>query len=193
MPAAERRMTCPVAVLDVDLAGPAPAIDGVRDDGTRVTRAFVLVRCGAVPLRAAECGAYAPGRAAELRERGFNCVIVPTREGDDAAWVDADRVGLLVLGRVGDPLPSPGWLARVSRRPSCLGWVATASVAPALAGHKAAVGLDLSAEGGAAIPGGIAFLVGTPEQLSPLAPGRALLVRGVAEGVEGVIGHVEVP
>jgi GT2 family glycosyltransferase len=43
---------CPVAVLDVDLAGPVPAIAGVRDDGTRVARAFVLVRCGAVPLRA---------------------------------------------------------------------------------------------------------------------------------------------
>ena len=46
----------PVAVLDVDLASPAPAIDGVRDDGTRVTRAFVLVRSGVVPLRAMVVG-----------------------------------------------------------------------------------------------------------------------------------------
>jgi hypothetical protein len=83
------------------------------------------------PLRGREVNDLDEARALALRQAGTNLVVAPVAAAAAGVWEVADRVGLLVLGRVRGPLPEE-LLPRLASHPSCLGWLlAEAAAAPA--------------------------------------------------------------
>jgi hypothetical protein len=71
----------------------------------------------------------------EVRASGFNCVLVQL-EPSDRLWSEADRIGLLVIGRIG-PATSVEMLNAFARHPSCI-----ACVFESKEGGRAATGHD---------------------------------------------------
>ncbi len=72
-------------------------------------------------LRGQSLAALDEPAALALRQGGYNLVVVPLGEATRPAWEIADRIGLLVLGRLQGTEAPPEALAA---HPCCLGWLA---------------------------------------------------------------------
>jgi hypothetical protein len=147
-------------------------------------------------LRGREASRCDEAEAAALRRDGCNLLVAPAG-GDAALWDLADRVGFLVLGRLGAAdAADPNRLDALASRPSCLGWLIDAPGAvewPAprrgLAGR---VGVRIDRPPPGPPPVGVHFLAGPADAAVALAaPGLPLLLLGPGPDAPGVFGRVE--
>jgi hypothetical protein len=131
------------------------------------------------PVQGVACADCPAEEAAPRRADGFNTLLTPDLSADPDVLTDADRLGFLVLARVGGPVDAyyPLNLA-LSGHPSTLGWVLTEEAL----GHDSLVvaakilssfdgesrlGVELESPR-AALPEGISFIVCTRELLPAL-------------------------
>jgi hypothetical protein len=90
----------------------------------------VVINGKSLAIRAKEMAQPCSDDAAlALRKAGYNALIVPVDRKTTALWDVGDRLGFLVVGRLGaiddDML---GHLAELGRHASCLGWISEVPV-----------------------------------------------------------------
>jgi hypothetical protein len=112
--------------------------------------------------------------ATTLRHEGCNILIAPVRDGNRDLWDHADRIGLLLLGRLpAGPVPV-SLLHERMQQPSCLGWLAAVEQIEALSAARVSgfrgVWLEAKPE---QLPGGVEFVLAA-ESLLPALEGLAL-------------------
>lgn len=106
-------------------------------DGQRCDR--ISVSHGLRSLRRSERGLLVNGRPLTLRGRriascsdeeatawrqaGYNLLIAPLAADSLAVWEQADRLGFLVLGQLGEADGETRRMEMLSRHASCLGWL----------------------------------------------------------------------
>jgi hypothetical protein len=160
------------------------------------------LRCNGRPLAvhgvAREALSEDEGR--DLRARGCNTLVAPVTAAAAGLWEAADRLGFLVIGRVGD---AGAWALADDLRGHCccLGWL----LAPAAGGedeitHAIAawrqrrqpgwLGLALAPGSGGALPEGIDFVVCPEAALAELRGARLPKIVLVERGVNGQASSV---
>ncbi len=94
-------------------------------------------------LRGREVQTISEGQCAALRREGYNLLLSPVAEESRHVWDLADRLGFLVLGRIGASDTS-SLTAVLARHPSCLGWLLSGK-APANLPAAALLGVEADA------------------------------------------------
>jgi hypothetical protein len=84
---------------------------GLRVNGNRLT------------VRGAARTELSEQAARDLRQGGFNAVVLPLSAAAAPGWDVADRLGLFVIGRGCVGAESPRLAEELSQHPSCLGWI----------------------------------------------------------------------
>jgi hypothetical protein len=120
----------------------------------------------------------------ELRQEGCNLLLAPTLPETADLWERAERLGMLVLGRLEENTPQDE-LAGLSTRASCLGWLAPAAREDLPAGGL--VGLEVKEPLPSAAPPGVSLLACRPRHVEAVGTlGLPLLVMGTREEMAGV-------
>jgi hypothetical protein len=61
--------------------------------------------------------------ATQLRQTGYNVLIAPVTANSLSVWEEADRLGFLVLGQLGEDPEETRLMDMLRTHPSCLGWL----------------------------------------------------------------------
>jgi hypothetical protein len=119
------------------------------------------------------------------RQAGSNLLLAPVEES--ALWGLADRLGFLVLGRLGAGEGAVQRAAHLTGHPSCLGWlVGPGEPVPAGLPAGALVGAEVAEGTAPEVAPGAAFAVGPAPLLAQVARPRLALL-AVGEGEEDAL------
>jgi hypothetical protein len=149
-----------------------------------------------IRLRGREAMPASDAELQRLRQDGVNLLVAPLEAEADDLWERAERLGMLMLGRV----DAEEDLSRITSRASCLGWLLPASASFVSPGGLR--GLELDEPPRASVPAGVSFLVCPPRLLQAVLPlGLPVLLRGSAAELAGftvqpqacVLGEVQSP
>src|SRR5262249_30625993 len=147
--------------------------------------------------------------ALQLRREGYNTLLVPVSAQTTPLWDAADRLGFLVLGRLGDTDAAWGQAESMMFHACCLGWVLPqdglehgawpeAELAQLRSGSGPLLGVELDQPPLDRLPQGVHFLYTTEDFLSLQgAVHRPVLLRsprapGVHEEEEQALSSSEV-
>jgi hypothetical protein len=146
----------------------------------------------------------------ELRTRGYNLLVVPVEDATAHTWEIADRIGMLILGRMSEKdFRASELVNSLAEHPCCLGWVVrptdgdpqwVTSLLTSLAyrdrPRHQLVGLEMKGGSGDPLPEGMQFVTCSEEVLERLSAWNCpKLVYGPPEagrGHAGVIGSIVV-
>ncbi|HEV3145535.1 MAG TPA: hypothetical protein VGZ47_16700 [Gemmataceae bacterium] len=119
---------------------------------------------------------------AELRSSGVNAIVAPAAAKE--LWAEAERIGLLVLGRAIEPevnllQPSPACLGRVVPASALSEWARWKEWSAAVQKVRQLVGVELEKVSTQPSPADVRFII-CPDTLPPI-PHRPRLMRSLIE------------